>query len=49
MFNSAGANPLSLHTDNQKSHRTIGSYALKIPAPPGGLYTNGERRFSISG
>jgi tRNA(fMet)-specific endonuclease VapC len=23
MFSSAGANPLALHTDNQKSHRTI--------------------------
>jgi hypothetical protein len=49
MFSSAGANPLALHTDNQKSHRTIDPYALKIPPRRGGLYTNGERRFSISG
>ena len=35
MFCSAGANPLALHTDNQKSHRTIDPHALKIPAPQG--------------
>jgi hypothetical protein len=35
MLSSAVANRLALHTDNQKSHRTIDPYALKIPAPPG--------------
>ena len=35
MLSSAGANPLALRTDNQKSHRTIDPYASKIPAPPG--------------
>jgi hypothetical protein len=32
-----------------RSHRTIDPHALKVPAPQGGIYTNGERRFSISG
>jgi hypothetical protein len=31
MFSSAGANPLALHNDNEKSHRTIDRHALKIP------------------
>jgi hypothetical protein len=32
-----------------RSHRMIDPHALKIPARRGGIYTNGERRFSISG
>jgi hypothetical protein len=31
-----------------KSHRTIDPDALKSPPRRGGIYTNGERRFSIS-
>ena len=30
-------------------HRIDRPHALKIPAPKGGILTNGERRFSISG
>jgi hypothetical protein len=33
MFSSAGANPLALHTDNQKSHRT--PLCLENPRPAG--------------
>jgi hypothetical protein len=33
----------------QKSHRTIDPDALRIAARRGGIYTNGERCFSISG
>ena len=47
MLSSAGVDPLALCMRG-KSHRTIDPHALKIPAPKGGIYTNGERRFSIS-
>jgi len=30
-------------------HRTIDPHALKIPAPQGRIYTDGEGGFSISG
>ena len=35
MFSSAGANPLALHTDNQKKSSDDRPHALKIPAPQG--------------
>ena len=47
MLGSAGANPLALEHD-RNGHRTIDPHALKIPPRRGGIYTNGERRFSIS-
>jgi len=48
MLSSAGANPLALSTARKKSPDDRPP-ALKIPARRGGIYTNGERRFSISG
>jgi hypothetical protein len=46
----AGADPLSRCTFmTGHKHRTIDSYALKIPAPKRRNFTNGKHLFSVSG
>jgi len=50
MLSSARVALLSRCALSGNNHRTIDPHALKIPAPEGAeIYTNGERRFSISG
>ena len=49
MFSSAGAYPLALCTDRNKSSDDRPQQCLENPRPPGrNLCTNGERHFSIS-
>ena len=49
MLSSAGPYPLTLCTENQKQSSDDRPPCLeKSPPRRGGIYTNGERRFSIS-
>jgi hypothetical protein len=48
MLSSAGAYPLALCTENQKPSDDRPPCLEKSPPRRGGIYTNGERRFSIS-
>jgi len=48
-MSSAGCSSLALHTDDQKESSDDRPACLENPRPKGGILTNGERRFSISG